>query len=174
VPRALAGHLSVYTDNQGIMALVGPKGWTCTAAYGADGSGGVGVQPPGAKSSSPPAITGSETSACAGCTLDQACVLFTNAQQTLRTLYDNEPCPARRPAAETVVSVASGIKAFDDPPGVKGDGQLSGGQDPANGVMTYHPSAQAGSWLETCTLPSNEKDLCTAILNAFISWYGQD
>ena len=63
--------------------------------------------------------------------------------------------------------------AFTDPPGIKGTGQPSGGQYPANGVMTYHPSAQDGSWQETCTLPASEKDVCTVVLNTFVSWYGQ-
>jgi hypothetical protein len=50
---------------------------------------------------------------------------------------------------------------------------LSGGQYPADGVMTYHPSAPDGSWQETCTLPGSDKGLCTAVLNTFVSWYGQ-
>jgi hypothetical protein len=73
-----------------------------------------------------------------------------------------------------VIPIAAGIVTFEDPPGVKGDGRPSGGQYPADGVMTYHPSAQEdGSWQETCTLPASEKNICTAVLNTFISWYGQ-
>ena len=172
VPRALAAELSVYADNQGIMELLGPKGWSCTAAYGADGSGGVSVHPQGEGPSSAVAIGGSETSACVGCTLDQACRLFLGAARALRSTY-GQPCPARPPAAETVVPIAAGIMAFEDPPGVKGDGQPSGGKYAAHGVMTYHPSAPDGSWQETCTLPSSEKDVCTEALNSFVSWYGQ-
>ncbi len=172
VPRALAAGLSVYADTQGIMELLGPKGWNCTAAYGADGSGGITVYPAGAGPSSPVAIAGSETSACVGCTLAQACRLFPSAAQAWRSTF-GQACPARPPAAETVVAIAAGIVAFEDPPGVKGDGQPSGGQYPASGVMTYHPSAQDGSWQETCTLPAGEKNVCTAVLNTFVSWYGQ-
>jgi hypothetical protein len=171
VPQALAADLSVYTDNQGVMELLGPKGWSCTAGIGADGSGGVTVHPPAAGPSSPTAITGSETSACVGCTLAQACPLFPSAAKALRS-YLGQACPAH-PAAETVASIAPGIVSFEDPPGVKGDGQPSGGPYPANGVMTYHPSAPDGSWQETCTLPASEKNECTAVLNTFVSWYGQ-
>jgi hypothetical protein len=39
--------------------------------------------------------------------------------------------------------------------------------------MTYHPHAAAGSWLETCTLPGSDTAECTAILDTFLSWYGQ-
>ncbi|WP_187366144.1 DUF4850 domain-containing protein [Trebonia kvetii] len=172
VPRALAADLSLYADNQGVMELLGPKGWNCTAAIGADGSGGVTVYPRGAGPSSPAAITGSETGACFGCTLGQACALFPSAANALRSGV-GEACLVHRPAAEMVMSIAAGIEGFEDPPGVKGDGRPSGGPYPANGVMTYHPNAQDGSWQETCTLPAREKDVCTAVLNTFVSWYGQ-
>jgi Caspase domain/Domain of unknown function (DUF4850) len=172
VLQALAAELSVYVDNQGIMELVGPKGWSCTAAYGADGSGGVGVYPHGEGPSSAVAIVGSESSACVGCTLLEACPLFPSAATALHSDL-GQPCPTRPPAAETRVAIAAGIVAFEDPPRVKGDGRPSGGQYPANGVMTYHPSAPDGSWQVTCTLPSSEKDFCTEVLNTFVSWYGQ-
>jgi Domain of unknown function (DUF4850) len=172
VPQALAGKLSVYADTQGVMELVGPKGWTCTASYGADGSGGITVHPLGGGPSPRSAIVGSETSACVGCALDQACRLFPSAARALRSDL-GEACPIRRAAAERVVRIAAGIVAFEDPPGVKGTGALSGGQYPAYGVMTYHPPAPDGSWQETCTLPSSDKSLCTAVLNSFVSWYGQ-
>ena len=173
VPQALAAELSVYTDNQGIMELLAPKGWSCTAFYGADGSGGVTVHPRGEGSSPAAAISGSESSACSGCTLGVACGLFPSATKAWRSAFFGQPCPARPPTAETRVSVAAGIVAFEDPPGVKGDGQPSGGKYPANGVMTYHPSAPDGSWQETCTLPNSDKDVCTEVLNSFVSWYGQ-
>jgi hypothetical protein len=173
VPQALAAGLSLYADTQGVMELLGPKGWDCTAAYGADGSGGVTVYPAGAGPSSPEAITGSETSACYGCTLSQACSLFP-AAATAWTSAFSQACPARPPAAQTANLLATGIMTFEDPPGVKGEGRPSGGQYPADGVMTYHPSDQNdGSWLETCTLPPSQKDVCTAALNTFITWYGQ-
>jgi pimeloyl-ACP methyl ester carboxylesterase len=172
VPQALAGGLALYADTQGIMELLGPKGWRCSAFYGVDGSGGITINPPGAGPSSPVLIVGSETSACVGCTLTQACPLFANAAEAYRTGFD-QPCPSQPPAAETVMPIATGIVTFEDPPGVKGDGHPSGGQYPADGVMTYHPSAQDGSWQETCTLPASEKDLCTAVLNTFVSGYGQ-
>jgi hypothetical protein len=173
VPQTLAGALSLYADTQGIMEILGPKGWSCTAFYGADGSGGITITPAGAGPSSPAVIAGSETSACVGCTLGQACPLFANAAAAYLADF-GQPCPSRPPVAETVVAIATGIVTFEDPPGVKGDGRPSGGQYPAHGVMTYHPSAQDyGSWQETCALPASEMNICTAALDTFISWYGQ-
>jgi hypothetical protein len=166
------------------MELVAPKGWSCAASYGADGSGGVVAYPRGerlprswaagwplARTSAAAAITGLESSACYGCTLAQACRLFLSAATAWRTAF-GQPCPAR-PAAELVARIGAGIVTFEDPPGVKGDGLPSGGLYPANGVMTYHPRAPDGSWRETCTLPGSDKDECTAVLNAYLSWYGQ-
>ena len=72
-----------------------------------------------------------------------------------------------------MVRVGAGIVIFEDPPGIPGDGLPSGGLYPANGVLTYRPRAPEGSWKETCTLPGSAKDECTAVLNAFLLWYGQ-
>lgn len=164
--------------------LVGPKGWTCTAQYGADGSGGVVVVPKGTSvpeswdggwtlsaSSTVEAIAGSETSACQGCALGQACPLFAPAADTYES-YFGRPCPKSRPTAESTDQITSRVMAFQDPPGVEGDGNPSGGLYAANGVMTYYPSSQNGSWTETCVLPIAQRALCTVALNAFVASYG--
>jgi hypothetical protein len=39
--------------------------------------------------------------------------------------------------------------------------------------MTYYPRAAGGSWLETCASPGTATAQCTAILDNFVSWYGQ-
>lgn len=182
VPSAVATGLAVYADTRGTMALVGPKGWKCAAAYGADGSGGVLIYPPGVPApqsanavwklgqQTARGIYGTESSACYTCTLGQACPLFPAAAKAFRD-YLGHGC-GTRPAAETVTPISGGIVSFEDPPGVHGDGAPSGGPYPANAVMTYYPNAPDGSWQETCTLPDSEKAGCTAALNTFIAWYG--
>jgi hypothetical protein len=185
VPSAVAAQLAVYTDSLARMELVAPKGWRCTASYGADGSGGVVVYPHGVTvppnwaagwrltaASAVSAVLGVETSACYSCALGQACRLFPAAASTLQSFLGHNGCQAR-PAAETVSQIGAGIMGFADPPGTSGDGLPSGGADPANGVLTYYPRAADGSWLETCTLPGTDTAECTAILNTFVSWYGQ-
>jgi hypothetical protein len=182
VPAALAGKLAVYTDNDVSMELVGPQGWSCAAIDAADGSSGIVVYPRGealprtwsywtaGRGSGARAIVGSQTSACVGCALHQACRLFPAAASALRSAY-GESCPAR-PAAERVRLLRAGVAAFTDPPGVAGDGLPSGGRYQASGVMTYHQGSGNGSWLETCTLPASEASYCGAALSAFASWYG--
>lgn len=166
------------------MRLLAPRGWTCQALYGADGSGGVAVYPAGqalppgwgagwklSPSSTVRAVIGMETSACAGCTQAQACPLFAAAAKDYTNGF-GRPCPQTRPEAETSTHLGAGVMAFEDPPGVAGDGVPSGGRNPAHGVMTYYSDNPSGSWLETCTLTAGEKDLCTATLDYFVASYG--
>ena len=82
------------------------------------------------------------------------------------------PCPTTHPAAENLDHLSAGVVAFEDPPGVAGDGVPSGGRYPANGVMTYYTGNPNESWLETCTTTPNQKDLCTATINYLVASYG--
>jgi hypothetical protein len=167
VASALSGSLAAYTDTQGYLTIIAPRGWRCSAAYGADGSGGIRVWPRG---SAAEGINARETSACYGCTTGQACALFPAAAQAYRAAY-RSPCPAPRPLNESVYRLSATVVAFEDPPYVRGEGALSGGQFPANGVMTYVPGNGDGSFVETCTLPENVHTTCTAILNDFVARY---
>jgi Protein of unknown function (DUF3761) len=177
VPAGQVSELAVYTDIDGIMQLVGPRGWRCDATYGADGGGGVQAYPAGALTSSgnlspnAQAIVGNQTSACVGCMEEQACPLFPVAAADYLRDYQTD-CPRARPGAESFFRISDGVVGFEDPPGVKGSAWPSGGIYPANGVMTYYSGSSSGSWAETCTLPESEHALCTTTLNAFVSAYG--
>jgi serine/threonine protein kinase len=180
LPQSLVGRVTDYSDQQEIMQLIGPKGWLCTAGYGADGGGGIQVYPPGER---PPsggafspqsgeAIESHETSACLFCRLDQACPLFPSAAAALASQGQTFSCPYTKPVGEQSTQLSSTVAAFEDPPGVAGDGDPSGGPYPANGVMIYGPgSVMDGSWVETCTLPSSEHAVCTLSLDEFVSLY---
>ena len=170
--------LAVYGDTLGTMQLVAPQGWNCNASIGADGGTYVDVYPPGQGDFSGYAfsphqgagITGGTTSACQGCAFDQACALF--AGTTLIRDSGYQSCGNTRPSEEGIYNYNENVRFIDDPPGVTGDGFPSGGSLPANGVMTYFPGSQFGSWTETCTLPSSQHAVCTLILNQFLSQYG--
>jgi len=181
IAASLARRVALYGDDQASMRLLAPRGWHCTAEFGADGSGGVQVYPPtqpppsGASSfpSLPEAVLGLQTSVCVGCTQGQACPLFTQAA----TAYHRDfmlRCPLTRPARETVHRVGPTVVGFTDPPGVRGDGLPSGGRYTAYGVMTYSPEAEHGSWLATCTLPPADRAVCAAGLGLFARWYARD
>lgn len=182
VPADLASQLSVYADEVGTMEVLAPSGWDCTASYGVDGSGGVSVVPsgevlPGGNSlpagSQDEAIVGTQNGACQGCAASQACPFFADANQADPGLCtDSSP-----PAEERVTQLATNMVGFEDPPNFAGDADPSGGEYPANAVMTltHDPTGSTGggwsSWLETCTLPYSQQALCTAVLNDFASRY---
>ena len=181
IPAFLVGHLSVYADTAGIFQLVGPRGWKCSASYGADGSGGMesfpsGEQPPYGQAfsaQSAEGIVANETSACLQCRLIQACPLFPAAATALASNYQ-ESCPNSPPAGEQQSQRGPSVVTFEDPPGVAGDGNPSGGPYPADGVMTYTPNSDNNtgtSQVETCTLPLSDHALCTVSLNEFVDRY---
>jgi serine/threonine protein kinase len=181
VPADLVGQVDFYADQLGIMDVLAPSGWNCSASYGADGDGGITITPAGETlptstplpaGSQDMAIVASQNGGCQGCAADPACALFPAAAQN-----DPAPCSATIPPEEQVTHLASNMVAFEDPAGVAGNASPSGGAYPANAVVTYthDPSGSTGnfysSWKETCTLPSTEQRTCTAILNAFASRY---
>jgi serine/threonine protein kinase len=181
VPADLTSQLNVYADEAGVMEVLAPSGWECTASFGADGSSQMSVTPSGEvlpQSNSLPAgsqleaIVGTQNGGCQGCADYQACPFFTAAQSDAGNCTSTAP-----PAGEEVTQLAPNIVAFEDPPGLAGDAHPSGGEYPANAVMTYtqDPAGSTGnfrsSWLETCTLPFSQQTLCTGVLNDFASRY---
>jgi hypothetical protein len=185
VPQDLTSQVAVYTDIDGDMKIIAPVGWSCSASFGADGSGGINAAPAGqpvstgslAADSTQEAVSASETSACASCREDQACPLFASAQTDEENDYQ-QSCPRSRPPSESVVPLNANVVSFEDPPGVNGDADPSGGAYPANGVMTYYPegspNAEDGSYTETCVLPQSEMAICTTALDRFVDWYGDE
>ncbi len=185
VPNALATRLVSYGDTSGLMMLLAPKGWSCTAAYGADGSGGLMIRPRGEsvplKSwgagwslphwSQDEAITGIETGGSPVQAAGQSCAYFKAASAAIETALGHG-CPSR-PVSERVRQISSSIVGFEDPSGVNGRGIPSGGRDPANGIITYSSGVSPGSYLATCTLPAVQHSLCSAVLNEFSELYGK-
>ena len=60
------------------------------------------------------------------------------------TFFPNHPAPVchKAPARERVTRLSPHSVRFEDPPGVKGDGDPSGGQFPADGVLTARPGTK--------------------------------
>lgn len=131
---AAAAPLAGYSN--GYLTALAPRGWRCRGQIGADGSGSLFVTPAGASSPTQPAVT-LEYADTPGVSASEACSLFAAARKQLPIT----PCPVRRPAREGVVVLSRTEVAFEDPPGVHGDGLPSGGSDPANGVMFFTPSS---------------------------------
>ncbi|HZU79400.1 MAG TPA: hypothetical protein VE991_05750 [Acidimicrobiales bacterium] len=186
LPAVLTGHVALYRDSRDLVQVLAPVGWQCRAGYGADGSGGVQVFPPGATApavgvgssgtaqpftpSSAQGVVATQTSGCSGCAEGQACPLFATAGQDMENDL-GRGCAGLKPDAETVDSLSPTAVQFQDPPGTAGDGVPSGGPYVARGVMTYRSHDPNGSWLETCTLPSDDAELCAASLQLFFGAY---
>jgi hypothetical protein len=160
----------------GTLTLLGPKGWQCQAAIGADGSGYMFITPPGrpAPSASPPpdgqAVTMWTGGACVACVASIACGLFPEAG-SLAT-QPGFSCPTRPVGGEQVTRPKPRSAVFSDPPGVAGAGEPSGGRYRAFGFLVFDPGTAAGgtgrtvpSALKvTCTLPDAMAQICDELV----------
>ena len=179
VPPTLAKTMVVYSDTHTVLMLLAPKGWTCKASFGADGSGDMTIVPAGetlptgalTPHSSDQAITAGETGGSPVIAAFQACSFFPAAAQATET-YLEKSCSSP-PASQSVDLISPSAVAFEDPAGTAGTGSPSGGENPANGVITYSADKGPGSYASTCTLPPDGHDACTASLDYFISVYGE-
>lgn len=174
---SVAAHLAYYSDNvRNLTPVLAPRGWKCKVQVGADASSAVTIYPAGASPGSKTAISVQSSPACQGCVWGLVCDLVPGAAKQVGV--DQPACQSTRPKRE-LVKFESGkpnatgpvqdVVVFQDPPGVKGDGVPSGGADPANGVLLYDWSKQAGgaASLETCTLPTSQFDVCSASVRNF-------
>ena len=177
VPANLASQLAVYSDKQGEMKLLAPQGWIFSQLRSGWISG-VDVYPSGqgdpttqsGPSPSSEYISGTQTSASAGCRESQACPLFATAAADYESDY--QMTCSRPPSTESIDPLSTGVVAYGVPAGTTGTGVTSPSNYPTNRVMTYYSGNENGSWQDTCTLPSSEHAICTVALNRFVDWYG--
>lgn len=165
-PAEMAARLAVYTS--GGLSIVAPRGWACEGVVAVDGSESLGIFPPGSEKPSGPfeasvgqGVTAEAIPACRGCMAARACPLFPTAVKDSAGI----PCAEVAPATERVGRQSASMVFFEDPPGVSGDGNPSGGPYPANGVLLYEPGVSGA----TCTMPEADHSLCTAVLNDFLA-----
>jgi hypothetical protein len=174
VTPAVAARITFYGN--GTLALLGPKGWSCEAAVGVDGSASMTITPPGQPipAGSPPpdrqAVTAYTGGACVGCIATMACGLFPEAWKLFE--QPGLSCPTTTPAGELVTRPVPRSAIFEDPPGVAGTGEPSGGLYRALGLLVFDPgTGAAGSGGDfpsalkiTCTLPDAMAAICDEIV----------
>ena len=177
VPPSLGNRLAYYSDSaRSLQPIVGPRGWSCSVGVGGDGSTGIGIFPPGGSSDSPEQVDAGSPSAVSSI-YGTACPLVPHVAAEIPIIV---PSSCSRPAQEAVTwysgspaqtSAGHDAVGFVDPPGIKGDGDPSGGAYYARGMLLYAwggaPRVGYGASLMTCTLPGSDSDLCAAILTAF-------
>jgi hypothetical protein len=179
LPVGTAALLSFYTNStRTITPILGPRGWACQVTIGGDGSTDVQVFPAGGAAPSgslgtagTPGIDAMSDSACQGCVYTTVCPFVPSALGQLgystQTGFSCSPLPAGTTADFVKGSpTAAGptvkdIIAFDVPTTPA----------PTSGLVLYdNHIGQGGSGSasqETCTLPSPQHALCTAILANF-------
>ena len=170
VPPATADQLGLYTtDTFGVPPILAPRGWSCSAEVGADGSTSISVYPPGSSapksgSTGQQAVVAQSDSACQGCVWGTVCRFVPAAGNQLG--YTSLNCPAV-PERETTYWIKG--SAADGPP----LSDIIGFEDhtspnATDGVVLYDDTGHQGSASEDdCTLPATQHFLCTAILNNF-------
>jgi hypothetical protein len=173
----VASRLAVYSTGKSGLSVVAPRGWSCEGVVAVDGSESIGVFPLGGtkgngafKSSSGQGVTADSIPACQGCVAFFACPLFPSALRD----WPGMTCDDVVPAAKRILRQNASTVFFEDPPGVSGDGNPSGGPYPANGVIRFSAAADkpprgASASGATCTLPEADHALCTVILNDFLA-----
>jgi hypothetical protein len=180
VAADLGSRLAYYSDaRRSVQPILGPRGWACSVDIGADGGLGFAIFPRGGSADGPMEVDAHNDSACVGCMYSDACQLIPHVAAEIH--YSRVPCLATRPPRQTLTWIAgspnmsksgSDVVGFVDPPGVKGYATPSGVPYYAGGVMLYswgQPSPPGNSNVSVinCTLPGSDRDLCTAILEAF-------
>lgn len=167
---AVASQVSFYSN--GDLTVLGPRGWRCEAAVGADGSARMQVTPPGqavALDSPAPdfqAVTASSGGGCVGCVVLMACGLFPESLK----LFDSLGCDATSPPGEHVTRPMPRTALFEDPPGTHGTGDPSGGRYRAIGFLIFDDGSAAGSsglpsaLKVTCTLPEALAPICDEVI----------
>jgi hypothetical protein len=187
IPAAVVNKMAAYSDDQGEMYLLAPLGWTCQASLGADGNDSIAVYPPGEVGTSQfalghswpksaKAVTGDLLPTCYACFVGQACTFFPAAEHDLVRDFGKQLSCTALPSGQAVSRISPSVIAFQDPAGVIGTGEPSGGVYPASGVVTFKdrsPSGIYGSAMETCTLPKSERAVCSAAVQSFIASWDQ-
>jgi hypothetical protein len=174
VTPGLAALVTFYSN--GVLILLGPKGWHCAARVRADGSASMTITPPdqptpsGIPSPGEVAVTGSMGGSCVRCIAAIACSLFPEAW-ALAGQADRS-CPTTLPAGELVTRPFPRSVVFEDPPGVAGTGEPSGGRYRALGLLIFDAGTAAGgnghvgpSALKlTCTLADAMAQVCDELI----------
>jgi hypothetical protein len=166
VGATTATQLSAFAGG-GTPVVLGPRGYVCTALVGADGGVHVRLAPRGAATSGPTVDVEVEGS-CVGCIATLACGLFPRAAKDT-----GFTCYTPRPTAERVARLLPNVRAFSDPPGVKGSGVPSGGALRATGAIVYVPDRATFAARVTCALPTSRAALCQSVIADFLARVGR-
>jgi hypothetical protein len=162
--------LTAYTNTR--QYLIGPSGLQCQAILAADQTAQIllwtnpHAGPPRIHAHVP-GLSLEYDPDCTSCQAGLACPFFGAFARSL-----DLPCRGGAlPATERDERHGANLVLFQDPPGVAGSGDPSGGPDPANGVVGIHGRSGA-VFRASCTLPASRHAACTTTLDDVIARYG--
>jgi hypothetical protein len=173
-PSNVASSLANYTDKSHYMAVIGPRGWHCSALDAADGTEGIFIAPLGTSATAPIGTKDLREgiAASSGAGAQMPYWLTCAAMPDLGVIGDL-PCP-KIPAGERFTRINHTTANFIDPPGVAGIGEPSGGRYTALGQIRYSPPPIPSMGDDvaqiTCTLPASDASLCQTIIDGFRPW----
>jgi hypothetical protein len=172
LPAPVAKVLAYYTNDQRTLdPVLGPRGWDCEVQVGADGTTGLDIYPPGTSptpsGTGHPEVQAASDSACQGCVYSTVCALVPAAGQQLG--FAMLPCAPR--SKGEVITWLAGSPKNNKPPVRDVIAFAQPGHDPTRGVVLYdyRPGEGGAASEETCTLPTDQRSLCTAVLNSFVA-----
>jgi hypothetical protein len=183
VPRLLAATMTKASSTRlnfysnGVITVLGPKGWACTSLFATDGSESLAAFPPG---QADPSLSDAPTNAHGvigrvdftghGPGVALVCGLFPDAP-AVKSFGPNAGFSCSLPAAEVTERPTPDLAIFHDPAMIKGSGDLSGGPNAVSGVVIL-PQSDPGNVgnvsKETCALASRDSGLCAAIVSDFV------
>jgi hypothetical protein len=165
-PASVSG-LVAYTNT--VTFLLGPANWACKSLVGADGTSSMIVWPQGNREPGPhtneAGVKLDAAPDCSSCQAELVCPFMAAVAASF-----DFPCTGGIPAGEDVTRLRHDLVAFEDPPGIAGSGDPSGGNDPANGVVGWAGTSR-GAFRAICTLPAQEHRVCTTVLDDAIARY---
>lgn len=155
---------AAFTNTSGTV-LIGPDDWKCESTVAVNGGEQIALSPDGEDpfdDGAAEGITYYANPACQGCIADQICAVFPYAPAVVNYANMGVSCDKTKPLKEELTRIGEYAVLFEDPPGVKGTGQPSGGDVASTGMLTY--SEERGATQVSCALPDDLASACPSIV----------
>jgi len=177
----VVGKVALYQG--GGVRLVAPMGWLCQTSVYFDGNVIMSIAPdptdavgffpePSNNQSNSARVQFNGIPTCSQCSLAQVCPFFPSAVALLHHARSSTK-DCRLSPGEVVTARSLRVVGVIDPPGVVGHGTPSGGPYFAvtRVFFSRHGANATGSYIVTCTLPTNLATLCSSSLSNFVAAY---
>lgn len=166
-PLGLEGFVA-FTNTTGSV-LIGPRNWKCSSTVAVDGGETIALTPDGSNPFEEGAelgITYDVSAGCQGCMASEICAVLPNAPVVLRYADMGVGCDRNKPLKEKLTPIGDLTVMFEDPPGVKGQGDPSGGSVSSIGMLTY--SEYLGTRQVSCAVPDELAASCPSVVSGSI------